>query len=82
MALLYPILTERSFDLMERYNKLVFVVDKKATKSDVKKEVEEKYNVKVKKVNITNEFGKAKKAFITLAPDFDAGKIISDMGLM
>jgi len=82
MALLYPVLTERSFDLMETQNKLVFAVDKKATKADIKKEVEEKYKVKVKKVNVINEFCREKKAFVTLKPEFEAGKIISDMGLM
>lgn len=82
MALLYPILTEKSFDMVEKQNKIVFAVDKNATKAEIKKEVEEKYNVKVKKINIVNEFARGKKAFITLMPEFEAGKIISDLGLI
>lgn len=81
-TLLYPILTEKSFDLLEKENKLVFAIDAKATKLDVKKNVEEAYEVKVDSVNIINDFSKEKKAIIKLKPDFDAGKIISDLGLM
>ena len=47
----YPLSTEKSIRQMESDNMLVFVVDKKATKSDIKKAIEELYNVKVTKVN-------------------------------
>ena len=79
---MYPILTEKSFGLMEKENKLVFAVGKNATKLDVKNEIEKSFEVKVDKVNITNAFSKEKKAYVKLKPDFNAGKIISDMGLM
>ncbi len=36
----YPLATEKSIRLMESENKLIFVVDKKATKSDIKKAIE------------------------------------------
>ncbi|MBN2517963.1 MAG: 50S ribosomal protein L23 [Candidatus Altiarchaeota archaeon] len=81
-VLLYPILTEKSFGLMEKENKLVFAVGRKATKIDVKKEFESSFNVKVDDVNVVNAFSREKKAIIKLTPDYNAGKIISDMGLM
>jgi ribosomal protein L23 len=81
-TLLYPILTEKSFDLLEKENKLVFAIDRKATKPDVRASVEKAYEVKVASVNIINDFDKEKKAIIKLKPEFDAGKIISDLGLM
>jgi len=81
-VLLYPILTEKSFGLMEKENKLVFAVDNRAKKLDVKNEIEKAFEVKVEKINIINAFSKEKKAYVKLKPDFDAGKIISDMGLM
>lgn len=81
-VILYPILTERSFDLVEGKNTLVFAVDRRATKLDIKEDVEKKYKVKVARVNVLNTFSKEKKAFVKLKPDFDAGKIISDLGLM
>ena len=81
-VILYPILTEKSFDLLERENKIVFAVDKKATKVDVKDAVEKKYEVKVDQVNLLNDFKREKKAIVKLKPDFEAGKIVSDLGLM
>jgi len=81
-TLLNPILTEKSFDLLEKENKLVFAVDPKATKNDIKDAVEKRYAVKVESVNLLNEFKRGKKAIVKLTPEFEAGKIISDMGLM
>jgi len=81
-VLLYPILTEKSFDLLERENKVVFAVDRAATKIDIRDAVEKNYEVKVDTVNIINDFRREKKAIVKLKPDFDAGKIISDLGLM
>ena len=79
---MHPIMTEKSFDLLERENKLVFAVDSAATKVDIKDAVEKSYDVKVDSVNVINDFRREKKAIIKLKPDFDAGKIISDLGLM
>jgi large subunit ribosomal protein L23 len=81
-VLLFPILTEKSFDLLEKDNKLIFAVDDNATKVDIKAAVEKKYEVKVASVNTINDFRREKKAIVKLKPDFDAGKIISDLGLM
>jgi large subunit ribosomal protein L23 len=80
--LLFPILTEKSFDLLERENKLVFAVASEATKVDIKTAVEKEYNVKVASVNVINDFRREKKAMVKLTPDYEAGKIISDLGLM
>lgn len=81
-VLLNPILTEKSFDLLEKENKLVFAVDRKATKIDVKGAVEKAYEVQVESVNILNDFKREKKAIVKLKEGFDAGKIVSDLGLM
>ena len=75
-------LTEKSFDLLERENKLVFAVAPKATKVDIKDAVEKTYEVKVENVKVINDFRREKKAIVKLKPDFEAGKIISDLGLM
>jgi len=80
--LLYPILTEKSLDVLEKENKIVFAVGDKATNQQIRDEVEKAYKVKVDSINVLNSFGKGKKAFIKLKPDFEAGKIVSDMGLM
>ena len=49
----YPLSTEKSLRLMESENKLIFVVDKKATKNQIKKAIEEIFKAKVVKVITT-----------------------------
>jgi len=48
---LYPLSTEKSIRLMESENKLLFAVDKKSKKEDIKKAIEEMFKAKVKDVN-------------------------------
>ncbi|MDQ0177356.1 50S ribosomal protein L23 [Bacillus chungangensis] len=55
-----PVITERSTDLMAD-KKYTFEVDVKATKTQVKKAVEEIFDVSVDKVNILNYKGKLKR---------------------
>lgn len=48
-----PIITEKSSDLAKN-NTIVFSVDVKANKTQIKQAVEKIFNVKVEKVNIVN----------------------------
>ena len=55
-----PILSEKSYaDIANK--KYTFEVAKEATKTNVKKAVEEIFNVKVESVNISNVYGKIKR---------------------
>ena len=78
----YPVMTEVTNRILEAENKLVFVVNKKATKRDIKLAVEELYEVVVDKVTsaITPE-GK-KKAFVKLHPDYKAVDIAIKLGIL
>jgi len=49
--LVKPVITEKAEELSEGLNKYTFVVDKKANKVQIKKAVEEMYNVDVASVN-------------------------------
>ncbi len=49
--LVKPIITEKSSTLMEESNQYTFLVNKKAKKPEIKKAVEELYEVKVDSVN-------------------------------
>jgi len=49
--LLHAYVTERTMDGMENQNKLQFVVDRRATRAEIKAAVEELYKAKVVKVN-------------------------------
>ena len=61
--LLKPLVTEKMTDLSERLNRVGFVVDRRATKIDIKKAVEKMYDVKVVAVNTMNYQGKKKSRF-------------------
>lgn len=76
-----PLITEKATILKERENKVAFVVDQGANKTEIKEAVERLLKVKVLKVNIATMKGKTrrvgrntgkrsdwKKAVVTLRP--------------
>jgi large subunit ribosomal protein L23 len=56
----YPVMTEKSTKVLEESNAYVFVVDKAATKSDVKGAIERVFDVHVESVNTIVVKGKRK----------------------
>jgi large subunit ribosomal protein L23 len=76
-----PLITEKTFDLIERENKLVFIVSRGANKSEIKRAIERIHNVKVLKVNTMITPKGEKKAFIKLHPDNSAQDIAIDLGI-
>jgi large subunit ribosomal protein L23 len=81
-VILYPLMTEAASLMVEKENKLVFMVSLKAAKSDVKKAVEELYEVKVEKVNLLVTPQGGKKVFVTLHPDFKAADVAIKLGIL
>jgi len=59
--LIKPILTEKLSELQEKENKYGFVVDKDANKIEIKRAVENKFEVRVTKVTTMNMNGKLKR---------------------
>lgn len=82
MIIKAPISSEKAIRLMEAENKLVFLVDKKATKADVKKALEEMFKVKVKNVNTMIGPDAKKKAYVTFADDTPAIDLATKLELM
>ena len=78
----YPLSTEKTIRLMEAENKLIFVVDRQATKNDIKKAIEGMFKVKVTKVNTFIDHKGIKKAYVKLGFDTPAIDIATQMGLM
>lgn len=76
-----PSITEKTFDLIERENKLTFLVDRRANKHQIKHAFEKIHNVKVIKVNTMITPLGEKKAFIKLHPDYSAQDIAIDLGI-
>ncbi|MDR0744457.1 MAG: 50S ribosomal protein L23 [Holosporales bacterium] len=56
----YPVMTEKSTKLLEIANAYVFVVDKFATKPEIKIAIQRVFGVKVKSVNTISVQGKRK----------------------
>ena len=81
-VLKYPLATEKAVRLMERENKLVFVIDLKANKDEVKELVEKTFEVKVDKVNtfVTNKG--EKRAYVQLSKNNPAIDVMTKLGLM
>ena len=78
----YPIMTEVTSRILEAENKLVFIVNKNATKRDIKVAVEELYAVVVDNVNSTITPEGEKKAFVTLTSDYKAADIAIKLGIL
>ena len=81
-VILYPLMTEVTSRLIETENKLVFIVNIKATKSDIKRAVEELYDVKVEKVNVAITPEGQKKAFVKLHPEYKATDVAIKLGIL
>ncbi len=58
-----PIITEKMTGLGEKLNRYGFIVDKRANKIEIKKAIEEMYDVRVDAVNTINYGGKAKSRY-------------------
>lgn len=82
MIIKYPLSTEKSIRLMESENKLVFVVDNKANKQEIKKAIEEMFSVKVERVSTINDSKGRKKAYIKFSPENPAIDLATKLGLM
>jgi large subunit ribosomal protein L23 len=81
-VVLRPLVTEKGVHRSTRHNAYAFEVNRQATKLDVRRAVEELFDVKVLRVNIQNRKGKQrrtrfrtgvtkswKKAVVTLDPE-------------
>jgi large subunit ribosomal protein L23 len=76
----HPYLTEKTMMHVERNNSLEFVVRMNATKTQIKKAVEQLFDVKVEKV--TTRIDKiGKRALVKLSPDYEAEEIGMRIGL-
>jgi len=75
-------MTEVASRMLEAENKLVFMVNLKASRADVRRAVEELYEVKVDSVNITVTSKGEKKAFVKLHPDYKAVDVAIKLGIL
>jgi len=74
--------TEKTLSLIEKNNTLVFIVDLRATKGEIKEAVERLFSVKVEKVNTLITMEGEKKAYVKLKPEYKASEIATRLGLI
>lgn len=82
MMIEYPMLSEKAVNMIEKENKMVFIVKKEATKKQIKEEFEKTYGVKVAEVNTVLGIKGKKKAFIRLKPEFKAMDLATKLKLI
>jgi large subunit ribosomal protein L23 len=78
----FPLMTESASLMVEKDNKLIFIVSRNAGKADVKRAVEVLYEVKVKKVNLLITPQGVKKAFVKLTPEYRASDVAIKLGIL
>ena len=81
-VILYPLVTEAASLLMEKENKLIFIVNRKSSKKDIRKSVEEIYDVAVDQVNTLITSRGEKKAFVKLNPQYKAVDLAIKLGVL
>ncbi len=81
-SILYPITNEKAIGLIEFQNTLTFVVEKASTKQQVKKDIEELFEVKVASVNtLITPTGK-KRAYVKLGKGFKADDVAAKLKIV
>lgn len=76
-----PVVTEKAVMKIETENILTFQFEKQKTKQEIKKEVEEMFNIKVDKVRTQIRDNK-KIAYVKLNAKNPAGDLATKLGLM
>ena len=78
----YPLVSEDAVTLIEAENKITFVVDADASKNDIRRAVEELYEVRVDRVNSVVTPEGRKKAYVKLTPDYKASDLAVRLGIL
>jgi large subunit ribosomal protein L23 len=60
-VILEPVVSEKSYDLIEDFNTYTFLVDRRINKTEIRQAIEAIFDVDVVKVNTMNRRGKVKR---------------------
>jgi large subunit ribosomal protein L23 len=78
----FPLLSEDAVTLLEAENKITFIVDRRSDKHDIKRAIQELYEVRVEAVRTLITAEGEKKAFVKLTPDFKASDLAVRLGIL
>ncbi|CAL6338692.1 unnamed protein product [Bathycoccus prasinos] len=81
-VLKFPLTTESANQKIEENNTLVFIVDARATKVQIKAAVNRMYDIKCEKVNTLIRPDGQKKAYVRLTADYDALDVANKIGII
>jgi len=82
MKLKYPFVTEKATMMLEGESKLQFIVQRNATKQDIKRELESAFEQEVTSVRTLMTMKGEKKAIVKFADTKAAEEILSRLGIM
>jgi large subunit ribosomal protein L23 len=82
MVLRHPYVTEKAMMTLEKENKLQFLVDKNATKKQIRTEIEKTFEQEVRGISTIMTMHGEKKAIISFANERAAEEILSRLGIM
>ncbi|XP_057639952.1 60S ribosomal protein L23a-like [Chionomys nivalis] len=78
----FPLTTKSARKKIEDNNTLVFIVDVKTNKHQIKQAVKKLYDIDVAKVNTLIRPDGEKKVYVQLAPDYDALDVANKIGII
>lgn len=81
-ALKYPLATEKAVGIIEKQNTITYIVDFRSSKTDIARQFEARFGVKVAKVRTVNKPNNEKKVFIKLAKGYSAAEIAMKLKLV
>lgn len=79
--LIHPLITEKNVTMMESENKLAFIVRRTTKKLEIKKAVEELYEVEVAEINTMILPDGRKKAYVRLKEEYLADEVATKIGV-
>lgn len=77
----YPYVTEKTFSLIERENKIAFIVHDEADKKTIREAVKILYNVEPSEVSTARTIN-GKKAFVRMKTEGEARDLATKLGLV
>lgn len=78
----HPLTTESAMKKIEDNNTLVFIVHNRSNKHQIRSSVKKLYDIDVAKVNTLIRPDGQKKAYVRLAPDYDALDVANKIGII
>ncbi len=78
----FALISEKAVNMIERENKLTFIVNQKADKPAIKRAIEEMHKVRVDSVKIIRDRKGRKKAIVKINKNFKASDIATRLGVI